>query len=202
MPISGVIAFSVLERLYRSELGLDTVQNPLNRVTMLLDSGFFGLEGRKARSLPPCNPKTDDPSPNAICQGVPGHLRSRLASSLLRPYSVALLLLSLGVFLWGFGYKLSLYHVHHQSTARASVVRMWVDSKSARTLQVPARNYAFAAVDLDCSRRPDPFILVEVGRTAISAAPRSLSPTLNSLLPSRAPPIRLLHGPVQGQRNS
>lgn len=133
---------------------------------------------------------------------MPRDQRTWLTSSLLRPYSVALLLLSLGVFLWGFGYKLSLYHIHHQSTARASVVRMWVDSKSARTLQVPARNYAFAAVDLDCSRSHDPFVLVEVGRTAIPAVPRSLSLALNSLLPSRAPPMSLLNGPVEGQRNS
>lgn len=134
-----------------------------------------------------------DPSPGCAFRRLP----VRSAPSLLRPYSIFLILLALGVFLWGFGYKLSLYQVHHGSAARSSVVRMWDDSKSARTLHVPARNYAFVLADLDWTRR-DPVSLDDLGRADVPPAACPSSFLAESFLPSRAPPARPVAGPVHG----
>ena len=125
-------------------------------------------------------------------------VRGGFAWSLLRPYSVALILLGLGVFFWGFGYKLSLYEIHDGSTAHSSVVRMWDDSKSARTLHVPARSYAFVIADLDWTRHHPPLSLDEAGRAELPATPLCTSFFAESLLPSRAPPRPLFAGPVHG----
>ncbi|MFP5234619.1 MAG: hypothetical protein ACLGSD_01850 [Acidobacteriota bacterium] len=116
---------------------------------------------------------------------------------MLRPYSVALILLALGVFFWGFGYKLSLYEIHEGSTAHNSVVRMWDDSKSARTLHVPLRNYAFVAVDIHWTRHEPP-TLDDLGRAELPVTPCCSSFRADSFLPSRAPPALIPAGPVHG----
>jgi len=116
---------------------------------------------------------------------------------LLRPYSVALLLLAVGVFAWGFGYKLSLYELHNGSAARSSVVRMWDDSKSARTVHVPARSHALVVADLHWTRH-DPESLDDLGRADVPPAARPSSFLADSFLPSRAPPARPVAGPVHG----
>lgn len=131
----------------------------------------------------------NDPTPS--CASQPS------ASSLLRPYSFGVTLLALGVFFWGFGYKLSLYHVHHRSTTRSSVVRMWDDSKSARTLHPPARHYAYVVADLDWTRH-EPLSLDDLGRAEVPAVVCPSTFLAEAFLPARAPPSRLVAGPVHG----
>lgn len=147
----------------------------------------------KARSLLPCNSMANDPSPGCASRRLP----VRSAPSCPRPYSVALILLALGVFGWGFGYRLSLYEVHSGSAAHSSVVRMWDDSKSARTAHVPARSYAFVVADLHWTRH-DPASLDDLGRADVPSAACPSSFLADSFLPSRAPPARLVAGPVHG----
>lgn len=117
---------------------------------------------------------------------------------MLHPCSLGLIfVLALCVFLSGYGYKLSLYHARRHSEARVPVAKLWIESKSARALQLPARAYAFGVPDLDWSRH-EPLPLRELGRTTIPVAPRSLSLALESLLPSRAPPAPYSSGFLQG----
>lgn len=48
---------------------------------------------------------------------------------LFRPCAIGLIGLSISVFLWGFSYKLSLYHRH--PTSHAPVVKLWVESRNS-----------------------------------------------------------------------
>jgi hypothetical protein len=56
-----------------------------------------------------------------------GHLP--IWRSLLRPFSLGLIALAIAVFLWGLGYKLSLYHSQQNHEAGASVAKLWVDPR-------------------------------------------------------------------------
>lgn len=134
-----------------------------------------------------------DPSPGCASQRLP----VRSAPPLLRPYSLFLILLALGVFAWGFGYRLSLYQIHNGSSARSSVVRMWDDSKSPRSVHVPARNYALVAADVDWTEH-SPLSLDDLGRAELPAAVCPSSFFAETFLPSRAPPAPAAAGPVHG----
>jgi len=61
--------------------------------------------------------------------------RKRLSISLFllpyRPCLLCLWALSLAVFLWGFGYKISLYQAGPVQHARTSVAKLWVEHRSA-----------------------------------------------------------------------
>ena len=46
--------------------------------------------------------------------------------SLFRPVSILLIGLALAVFLWGLGYKLSLYHPHRNHPGQTSVAKLWI----------------------------------------------------------------------------
>jgi hypothetical protein len=57
-----------------------------------------------------------------------GHFSARRPAwhSLFRPVSILLIGLALAVFLWGLGYKLSLYHSHHNPPGQTSVAKLWI----------------------------------------------------------------------------
>jgi hypothetical protein len=66
----------------------------------------------------------------------PGSCRRRMAvvryssspmRTLLRPFALGLIGLGIAIFLWGLGYKLSLYHFHHKNTLKTGVAKLWVD---------------------------------------------------------------------------
>jgi hypothetical protein len=143
----------------------------------------------------PSNPSTNEPALHApeSRRFYGGVFSPRL---LLRPCSLGLIALALCVFLWGYGYKLSLYHAHRNPVSRASVAKLWVESKSGRNLQILARAYALAVPDAPRATGHQ-LPLREVGRTFLPATPRSLGAVLDSLLPSRAPPAPLSSGPLQ-----
>jgi hypothetical protein len=50
---------------------------------------------------------------------------------LFKPYAFGIVGLAVAVFLWGYGYKLSLYNRHPESSSRASVAKLWIEPRSA-----------------------------------------------------------------------
>jgi hypothetical protein len=50
---------------------------------------------------------------------------------LLRPCSLGIIGLAIGVALWGVSYKLSLYHHRGATSARASVAKLWIEPRRA-----------------------------------------------------------------------
>lgn len=127
---------------------------------------------------------------------VPRPPRRSRWKALVRPGTLGLLALSLSVFLWGYGYKLSLYQPHRSPQARASVAKLWVESKSSGALHVPARPYAIGAAHAD-EASTGHAALQDLGRTALPLTPRSRGTILETLLPSRAPPASSFSGPAQ-----
>lgn len=100
-------------------------------------------------------------------------------------------LLAICVFLWGFGYKLSLYDPGPHSAYSSNIAKLWIDSKSSRVEQTPhhaatpqgelaALAAAFAFPVISSSHRIE---LVPVKSAIAKGIPRQL--------PSRAPPTSL-----------
>jgi hypothetical protein len=50
---------------------------------------------------------------------------------LFRPYTFGIIGLAVAVFLWGYGYKLSLYHCHSGSSTHTPVAKLWIEPRSA-----------------------------------------------------------------------
>jgi hypothetical protein len=48
-----------------------------------------------------------------------------------RPYAFWIVGLAIAVFLWGYGYKLSLYHCHARSSSHATVAKLWIEPRTA-----------------------------------------------------------------------
>jgi hypothetical protein len=112
---------------------------------------------------------------------------------LFRPWAVGFIGLAIVVALWGFGYKLSLYHRHVEPSARALVAKMWIETRnpSATTASVSkAKSHLFPGSHAL-------FVLVQERPKLNRAVPRSLPLTarcieyLVSLIPSRSPPPHL-----------
>jgi hypothetical protein len=53
---------------------------------------------------------------------------------IMKPYAPGILGLAIAVGLWGFGYKLSLYHHHEAPSSQIPVAKLWIDSRSASAL--------------------------------------------------------------------
>jgi hypothetical protein len=49
---------------------------------------------------------------------------------LFTPFTISLLGLAIAVALWGYGYKLSLYHRHPDRTAVNAVAKLWIKDRS------------------------------------------------------------------------
>lgn len=104
-----------------------------------------------------------------------------------KPWRLGFVGLAVAVFLWGFGYKVSLYH---KSQSNAPVVKMWVEQRNTPTVLGSSSNGRFShlptlqalsvVVQLD---RPD--------RSSILCITNILRRDLNyfdSLIPPRSPP--------------
>jgi hypothetical protein len=50
---------------------------------------------------------------------------------ILRPCTFGLIGLAIAVALWGFGYKLSLYHRHAAPSSRVPVAKLWIEPRDA-----------------------------------------------------------------------
>jgi len=104
----------------------------------------------------------------------------------LRPSVLGTLGLALSVFLWGYSYRISLYHSHPDTASRILVAKLWVDQRDAASPQLqqhastgaiePARLLSFHLIFL-CA-------LVVLPTRVRCARSRK------SLLPPRSPPFR------------
>ncbi|HEV2274491.1 MAG TPA: hypothetical protein VGR96_10015 [Acidobacteriaceae bacterium] len=71
-------------------------------------------------------------APGAMeADSIPGDRYSPGLQQFLRPLTVGLLGLAVAVFIWGLGYKLSLYRPHPSPAARAGVAKLWLGPKVA-----------------------------------------------------------------------
>jgi len=67
----------------------------------------------------------------------------------IRPLNLGLIGLAIAVALWGFAYKLSLYHPHRNHTARTYVAKMWLGPKGASAAaRTPARHCSYPEATL------------------------------------------------------
>lgn len=57
---------------------------------------------------------------------------------LLRPYALGLIALATTVALWGFGYKLSLYHRQASPSERLLVAKLWIEPRKASLAAAPS----------------------------------------------------------------
>jgi hypothetical protein len=53
---------------------------------------------------------------------------------ILRPHAIGPIGLSIAVVLWGFGYKISLYHLHAVSQERIPVAKLWIQSRDCSVM--------------------------------------------------------------------
>jgi hypothetical protein len=151
--------------------------------------------GQKGRfeELLVCRPFTMTAS--AAASGVPSmdtQAQRRYPSwkQLFRPWAVGFIGLAIVVALWGFGYKLSLYHRHAEPSARVLVAKMWIETRnpSATTASVSeAKSHLFPGSQAL-------FVLVQERPRLNRAVAHCLPLTarcieyLVSLIPSRSPP--------------
>ena len=122
------------------------------------------------------------------------HVQRRYSSwkQLFRPWAVGFIGLAIVVALWGFVYKLSLYHRHTEPSARVLVAKMWIETRnpSATTASVSKATQLFPGSQAL-------FVLVEERPWLNRAVAHSLPLTarcieyLVSLIPSRSPPPHL-----------
>ena len=69
------------------------------------------------------------PSPRGRGEGADSPV-SRRWRPMLRPCAPGLFALALAVFLWGLGYKVSLYHHHSAPAPRTAVAKLWTGPRS------------------------------------------------------------------------
>jgi hypothetical protein len=121
-----------------------------------------------------------------------GHGEHRYPSwkQLFRPWAVGFIGLAIVVALWGFGYKLSLYHRHAEPSARVLVAKMWIETRnpSAATASASkAESHLFPGSQaLYVSVQERPRLNRAVARS-LPVTARSVE-YLDSLIPSRSPP--------------
>ncbi len=109
---------------------------------------------------------------------------------LFRPYTLGFISLAIIVALWGFGYKLSLYHLHDHPSARVSVAKMWIEPRNATAVpasKLKSRSHLFPpsqALSLPVQRGPN---LKRAVACILRPSTRYIV-YLNHLIPSRSPP--------------
>lgn len=54
-------------------------------------------------------------------------------NGLFRPFSLSLIALALLIALWGFGYKISLYHRHTDPLLQSNVAKLWIEQRNNST---------------------------------------------------------------------
>ena len=72
--------------------------------------------------------------------------RLSMGRQILRPYSLGLIGLGLAVVFLGAAYKLSLYHRHSAPSMRASVVKLWIETRHPHIRPAARRGTRFAPV--------------------------------------------------------
>lgn len=151
--------------------------------------------GQKGRfdTLPVCSPYrlTAKAAMNTVVT-MRTQAQSRYPSwkQVFRPYALGFVGLAIVVALWGFGYKLSLYHRHAEPSARTLVAKMWIEPRNASATassKLKEKSHVFSgsqALSIPLQKRPN------LNRAVVFALP---PPTrcvayLDSRIPSRPPP--------------
>lgn len=66
-----------------------------------------------------------------LLMGTQAQCRYHSCRQLFKPCALGLIGLAIAVALWGFGYKLSLYHRHTASSSRVPVAKLWIEPRNA-----------------------------------------------------------------------
>ncbi len=111
---------------------------------------------------------------------------------MIRPCTLGFISLAVSIFLWGSAYKLSLYHVHPDPSARASVARLWLETRNARAVTDVLRKGTPEWPPIAAGLSPDQHQVAEVdlGPQESELPKLPLLAPFVSLLPSRSPPMR------------
>jgi len=101
--------------------------------------------------------------------------------------------LAIAVFLWGYNYKLSLYHLHPDAATRTQVAKLWVEQRNVAATAVPrqgvrAHKVSASQALLACELQHD--LLRSAGVRGIVATHRRRDVTFGSLIPLRSPPFK------------
>jgi hypothetical protein len=94
------------------------------------------------------------------------------------------------VALWGFGYKLSLYHRHAEHSARVSVAKMWIEPRGTSAepaSKLKSNSHLFPgsqALSVPVQKGPN----LKRAVAYISPPATRYIAYLNLLIPSRSPP--------------
>jgi hypothetical protein len=116
---------------------------------------------------------------------------------ILRPHAIGPIGLSIAVVLWGFGYKISLYHLHAVSQERIPVAKLWIQSRDSSVVVMASRLKAKSHLVLDSQavlssinqRHP----CLDCAAAVISPVCWSRHPYFDFLISLRSPPpLRLL----------
>lgn len=112
-------------------------------------------------------------------------------SRFLRPSVLGCFGLALAIVVWGYNYRLSLYHPHRDTASRTLAAKLWVDQRQAAVEVVAhlgARTQQHASSDAPDLSPLHPFDLTCV--CALVAVPTRIRRTrcAKSLLPPRSPP--------------
>ena len=105
-------------------------------------------------------------------------------------YPLSFIGLAIIVALWGFGYKLSLYHPRGDHSARVSVAKMWIEPRNATAVpasKLKSKSHLFPgsqALSLPVQKGPN---LKRAIAYILPPATRYIT-YLNFLIPSRSPP--------------
>ena len=83
---------------------------------VLLRGSFIGITLSRSRTI--------------VSAAAMKSLRRSAWRQIFQPCTLALLGLAVAVALWGFGYKLSLYHAHRSAPLRSAATRLWMDPPS------------------------------------------------------------------------
>ena len=174
-----------------------TTTKPCLRLTFIIASGldwrFFTFRCSKEEDMPkgPSIVMAAD-SRSGSGPGMSTSIVRRVIShGLVNKHCKAIMLvLAIAVALWGFGYKISLYHPDPNHAVRASVAKLWIERRCAEIVAhfgqtVPPRSSAdsqFLPVVPHAPRRLHEFLF-----SNRSSYLRAFS-VVASLIPSRAPP--------------
>jgi len=131
-----------------------------------------------------CSPQFCDGS--GVC---PPPARRLNRAPLFTPFTISLLGLAIAVALWGYGYKLSLYHRHPDRTTVNAVAKLWIKDRSQAAtsshfrVQSDRNQESSALAGVQRSNAPKVQIAVDDGHTL----PRLQSQIVFDLY-SRPPP--------------
>jgi hypothetical protein len=108
---------------------------------------------------------------------------------IMKPYTLGILGLAIAVGLWGFGYKLSLYH-HEAPSSQIPVAKLWIDSRSASASAASGLEAQSHLISVSQAFSGPIQRFPHLTRAAVGVLP-ACSPTMayfDSLIPFRSPP--------------